>query len=88
MNAITFDTHKFVRKLQESGFDEKQAEGLTDAMRAVIDESALVTQRDLREMELRMDTRFESVKGDLSLIKWMMGALIAMAIANFSKQFF
>lgn len=36
MSAITFDTHKFVRKLQEAGFDEKQAEGLTDAMRAAI----------------------------------------------------
>ncbi len=88
MSSITFDTHKFVRKLQEAGFDEKQAEGLTDAMRAAIEESELVTRRDLREMELRIDTRFESLKGDMLLIKWMMGALIAMAIANFSKQFF
>jgi len=38
MSSITFDTHKFVRKLQEAGFDEKQAEGLTDAMRAAIDD--------------------------------------------------
>ena len=29
MAAITFDTHKFVRKLQEAGFNEAQAEGLT-----------------------------------------------------------
>ena len=36
MSSITFDTHKFVRKLQEAGFDQKQAEGLTDAMRAAI----------------------------------------------------
>ncbi|MEW5781287.1 MAG: hypothetical protein ACOY6N_13840 [Pseudomonadota bacterium] len=28
MGAITFDTHKFVRKLQEGGFDLKQAESL------------------------------------------------------------
>jgi hypothetical protein len=27
MGSITFDTHNFVRKLQEAGFDEKQAEG-------------------------------------------------------------
>ena len=31
MSSITFDTHKFVRKLQEAGFNEKQAEGLTEA---------------------------------------------------------
>lgn len=81
MSAITFDTHKFVRKLQEAGFDEKQAEGLTDAMRAAIDESELVTKKDL-QIELA------PIKADLSLLKWMMGALIAIAVANFAKQFF
>lgn len=88
MTSVTFDTHKFVRKLKEAGFDEKQAEGLTDAMRAAIEGAELVTRRDLREMEQRLDTKFEALKGDMTLGKWMMGALVAMAIANFSKQFF
>lgn len=57
-------------------------------MRAAIDESELATRRDLKEMELRIDMRFEALKGDMSLVKWMMGALIALAVANFSKQFF
>jgi len=52
MTTITFDTHKFVRKLQEAGFDERQAEGLTEAMRAAIDDSELVTRSDMREFEL------------------------------------
>lgn len=81
MSAITFDTPKFVRKLQEAGFDEKQAEGLTEAMRAAIDESELVTKKDL-QIELA------PIKADLNLLKWMMGALVAIAVANFSKQFF
>lgn len=81
MSFITFDTHKFVRKLQEAGFDEKQAEGLTEAMRAAIDESELVTKKDL-QIELA------PIKADLNLLKWMMGALVAIAVANFSKQFF
>ena len=80
MSSITFDTHKFVRKLQEAGFDEKQAEGLTEAMRAAIDESELVTKKDL-QIELA------PIKSDLNLLKWMMGALVAIAVANFSKQF-
>lgn len=88
MGTITFDTHKFVRKLQEAGFDQKQAEGLSEAMLSAIDDSELATRCDLREMELHLDTRFESIKGDMSLLKWMMGALIAIAVANFSKQFF
>lgn len=50
-------------------------------MRAAIEESELVTKRDL-QIELA------PIKADLSLLKWMMGALIALAIANFSKQFF
>jgi len=81
MSTITFDTHRFVRKLQEAGFDEKQAEGLTDAMRCAIDESELVTKKDL-QIELA------PIKADLNLLKWMMGALIAMAVANFARQFF
>lgn len=81
MSSITFDTHKFVLKLQEAGFDQRQAEGLTEAMRAAIEESELVTKKDL-QIELA------PLKADLNLIKWMMGALIAIAIANFSKQFF
>jgi hypothetical protein len=80
MATITFDTHRFVRKLEEAGFDQKQAEGLTEAMRAAIEASELVTKKDL-QIELT------PIKADLNLLKWMMGALIAIAIANFSKQF-
>ncbi|MDI1246463.1 MAG: DUF1640 domain-containing protein [Rhodoferax sp.] len=87
MSSITLDAHKFVRKLQEAGFDEKQAEGLTEAMRSAIDDSELATRRDLREFELRLEPRFEAIKGDMAVLKWMMGALIAIAAANFAKQF-
>ncbi|MBK7766828.1 MAG: DUF1640 domain-containing protein [Sulfuritalea sp.] len=81
MTTIAFDTHRFVRKLQEAGFDQKQAEGLTEAMRSAIEETELVTRKDL-QIELA------PIKADLNLLKWMMGALIALAIVNFSKQFF
>ena len=81
MTSVTFDTHKFVRKLKEAGFDEKQAEGLTDAMRSAIEESELVTKKDI-QIELA------PIKADLTLLKWMTGVLIAVAVANFSKQFF
>ena len=49
-------------------------------MRAAIEESELVTKKDL-QIELA------PIKADLNLLKWMMGVLIALAIANFSKQF-
>ena len=33
----------------------------------------------------RLDTR---ISGELSLLKWMLGVVIAIAVANFAKQFF
>lgn len=82
MGTITCDMHKFVRKLQEAGFNEKQAGGgLTEAMRSAIDESELVTKKYL-QIELA------SIKADFGLLKWMLGAVLAVAIANFAKQFF
>jgi len=80
MTTITFDTHKFVRKLKEAGFEERQAEALTEAMQAVIHESELVTKRDL-QIELA------PIKADINLMKWMLGAVLGLAIANFAKQF-
>jgi len=80
MSTVTFDTHKFVRKLKEAGFEERQAEALTEAMQAVINESELVTKRDL-QIELA------PIKADINLMKWMLGAILGLAIANFAKQF-
>ena len=81
MATVIFDTHKFVRKLKESGFDEKQAESLSEAMRAAIDESELVTKKD-------MQIELAPIISDLNLLKWMVGVLLALAVANFAKQFF
>lgn len=54
---------------------------ITDAMRSAIDESELVTKKDL-QIELA------PINADLNLLKWMLGAVLAIAIANFAKQFF
>ena len=81
MTTITFDTHKFVRKLKEAGFEEKQAEALTEAMQAIINESELVTKQD-------MQIELAPIKADINLMKWMLGAVLGLAIANFAKQFF
>ena len=61
--AIAFDTHRFVKRLTESGFTEMQAETLADEHVALLN-SNLATKADLA-----------SVKADL--LKWLIGALIA-----------
>ena len=61
--AIAFDTHRFVKRLTESGFTEKQAETLADEHVALLNAN-LATRADLA-----------AVKADL--LKWPVGALIA-----------
>ncbi|MFI3123388.1 MAG: DUF1640 domain-containing protein [Methylococcales bacterium] len=80
MSTVTFDTLQFVQTLTESGFDQKQAEGMAKALRNAQEETEAVTKGDLKEVELRLT-------GELNLVKWMLGALLALAITNFAKQF-
>lgn len=44
-------------------------------------ESELVTKQDL-QIELA------PIKADMNLMKWMLGAILGLALANFAKQFF
>ena len=64
MSAITFDTYKIIKHLQEKGFSREQAEGLVEALQEV-DVSQLATKRDL--LELRYD-----------LLKWLVPLLLGL----------
>ncbi len=79
--AIAFDTHRFVKRLTESGFTEEQAETLAEEHVALLNAN-LATKADIARIEagmdaLRQETKvgMEAVKADL--LKWMLGALIA-----------
>jgi len=78
MATITFDTQELVRELRTSGLPQEQAEAVVRTI--VKSHGELVTKADL-PIELA------PIKADLLLIKWMMGVLIAIAVANFAKQF-
>ena len=86
--AIAFDKHRFVKRLTESGFTEKQAETLAEEHVALLNAN-LATKADIAAVKgdiarvvagmdaLRQETRasIEAVKADL--LKWLFGALIA-----------
>ncbi len=90
--AIAFDTHRFVKRLTESGFTEKQAETLAEEHVALLNAN-LATKADIARVEagmeaLRQETtagmealRQETMAGmeavKADLLKWMFGALIA-----------
>ena len=56
--AILFDTLEYARRLRQAGFSEQQAEGQAQALAAVMTDS-IATKQDLRELELRIDARFD-----------------------------
>ena len=92
MAAITFDTLKFANKLKSAGVPDKQAEAeaLSEALEVNLKE--LVTKeylsREIRDIEQRIDTRFERIDGELKLMRWMLGMVLAGIISLVLKAFF
>ncbi|MCY3872690.1 MAG: hypothetical protein OXF88_00175 [Rhodobacteraceae bacterium] len=75
--AIAFDTHRFVKRLTESGFTERQAETLAEEHVTLLNAN-LATKTDIAEVkadiaEVKVD--IQAMKVDL--LKWLFGALIA-----------
>ena len=88
MAAVTFDTLKFVEKLKAGGIPEEQAKAISEAFRDASGDADLATKRDIRELELKMETRFEQIRGELTLMRWMLGILLGGVIALIIKAFF
>jgi hypothetical protein len=80
MAAIFFDTHKFIQTLQEAGFDQKQAEAVSQAFKEATGEAEVATKRDLEKLEAKMETRFERLDGKLTLIQWILALVVAAEV--------
>jgi len=80
MAAILFDTHKFIQTLQEAGFDQKQAEAVSQAFKEATGEAEVATKRDLEKLEAKMETRFERLDGKLTLVQWMLALVVAAEV--------
>lgn len=87
MTAITFDTLKFVRTLKDSGFEEKQAEAVAKAFQDASGEAELATKRDVEIIRAEIRELKAEMTGEMKLNRWMLGAVLGVAIANFAKQF-
>lgn len=87
MSAVTFDILKFVKQLEASGIPPAQAEAFINAQRDILSEAmdtSLATRADVDRIERKLvehDVKFDK-------LQWMLGIVIALAIANFAKQFF
>lgn len=80
MSTITFDTLKFVEKLEKAGVSREQASAFAEAQKEAFSEALDTT--------LATKTDIEAIRNELVLVKWMLGVIIAVSVANFAKQFF
>lgn len=66
MATVLVDTHKIVAGLKEHGFNDRQAEGITEVFRQ-IDLDHIVTRGDLkyelRDLELRLTLKMGTFAG-------------------------
>ena len=98
MTSLTFDTLRYAERLEKAGASRELASAIAEAQKDALSEALetqLATKADLLEVkndllevknELKLD--ISGLRGEMATIKWMMGVLIAIAIANFAKQFF
>jgi len=76
MATITFDTLAYAKKLKAAGFDEKQAEALSEAQKeslADVLDTTVATKSDI----IRLEKEIAIVKTEI--IKWVAGMLVAQA---------
>ncbi len=83
MNAITFDTLKFVDRLVDSGMPEKQAKALAKVQSEINEGNLedLVTKADLRE-------ELAPLSSDVRLLKWMLALVIVVTVVPVLKSLF
>ncbi len=65
---------------------EAQKESLSEVM-----DAQLATKTDIygvRDELVKVERRMDSLDAKFDKLFWMMGILIALAVANFAKQFF
>ena len=88
MSTITFDTLKFVERLERAGVSREQAAAMAEAFKDASGEAEIATRKDIELAVAEIKTEIAHVRGEMSLVKWMLGAVLAIAVANFAKQFF
>ncbi len=88
MSTITFDTLKFVERLEKAGVSREQASAMAEAFKDASGEAEIATRKDVALAVAEIKTDLANVRGEIALVKWMLGAVLAIAIANFAKQFF
>ena len=104
---MAIDTLRIAKRLREAGFTDPQAEAVVSAVQEAAEGAEFATKRDvdelraelkadIREAELRIETKIEALRSDIQVIKadilsrvfgQILGALIANIIAMIGAVF-
>ena len=87
MHYKTFDTHKYIKSLQESGFNEKQAEMLVKSLLESrdFDLSILATREQVSKIESSLNAKIDKVESNLEkqitevkydILKWIIPIML------------
>ena len=95
MTTITFDTFKFVDRLEKAGLSREQASAIVEAQKDALKDAfsealdiTLATKADIARLETSTKLSIASLDSKIDKLSWMVSILIAIAIANFAKQYF
>ncbi len=91
MSTITFDTLKFVDRLEKAGASRELAVAMVEIQKETLAEAmdaTLATKSDTAAIRADMRETKAELVGEMRLTRWMLVALMGVAIANFAKQFF
>lgn len=90
MSLPAFDTHAYVKRLRQAGFNEEQAEAQAELQAQVL--SALVTEKlatkdDVLRLENETKQEFIRITGKFNLLTWMTGFLLMGVVSILFKLF-
>ena len=85
MGTPTFDTLKFVERLEKAGLTRQQASVFADAQKEAVTE-ALESRLATRSNTERVERKLIEHDGKFALLQGMLAAVLAAALADFAKQ--
>ena len=83
METVTFDTHQAVKAITRSGLNDTQAEAIVTTITTAMNQS-LATKSDF--LALKVD--IEALKGEMLVLKWMVGVIIVVEVLPHLKFLF
>ncbi len=80
--AISFDTLKYTKRLEDAAIPRDQAEAQAAALSEVFDSDLqdLATKGNLQELETRIKADMAEIKGEIRLNRWMLVLIIAVTV--------